>query len=80
MPNITLSITDEMKSGMDRHSEVRWSNAVRAIIERKLRDFEEAERLVAKSRLAAGDIQGILGKVNRETAAHAKRLLHESNC
>ena len=80
MPNITLSITEEMKNKMDKHSELRWSNAVRSIIDRKLRDFEEAEKIASKSRLAEKDIKAVLEKVKKSTAVHAKRLLNESNC
>ena len=78
MPNITLSITEEVKKKMDAHPEVRWSNAVRTIIEQKLRDFEETERLAQKSRLTQKDLDKIIAKVNKDMAVHAKRLLNES--
>jgi len=78
MPNITLSITDETKMKMDRHPEVRWSNAVRAVIEKKLADFEEAERLAKKSLLTERDVELLSSKVNSAAAKHAKRLLDES--
>ena len=50
MPNLTLTITDEMKADMKKHPSVRWSNAVRVSIEKKLRDFELAEKLAQRSR------------------------------
>ncbi|MFH1256207.1 MAG: hypothetical protein V1494_02845 [Candidatus Diapherotrites archaeon] len=79
MPNITLSITDEIKGKMDEHPEVRWSNAVRAVIERKLSDFEEAERLAKKSRLAEKDVEMLSVKVNKDIAEHVKGLLDEGH-
>ena len=64
---------------MKRHPEVRWSNAIRAMIERKLRDFEEAERLVQKSRLTEKDVDWLTKQVAKDAAKRAKRLLHESH-
>ena len=49
MPNITLSIPEETKRRMEKHPHVKWSSAIRAIIERRLDDFEETERLAQKS-------------------------------
>ena len=79
MPNITLSITGETRQKMKRHPEVRWSNAIRALIERKLRDFEEAERLARKSRLTERDVEWLTKQAAGDAARHAKRLLHESH-
>ena len=77
MPNITLAIADETKSKMEKHPEIRWSNAVRAVIERKLRDFEVAEELSQKSRLTETDVKMLSGKANSAMGKHAKRLLNE---
>ncbi len=77
MRNITLSITDETKNKMESHPEVRWSNAVRVIIERKLNDFRIAEALAQKSRLTEKDVQALSKKVNRAMGKHAKGLLNE---
>ena len=79
MPNITLSITEKIKQEMEKHSEIRWSNAVRIIIEKKLQDFKGAERIANKSKLTEKDIRALSAKVSKDTAEHAKRLLHESN-
>ena len=79
MPNITLSVADETKKKMDAHPEVRWSSAVRTLIERKLRDFEEAERIAAKSRLTNRDLAKLKAKVDRDFARHAEGLLNENN-
>ena len=79
MPNITLSVSEETRSKMNKHPEVRWSNAIRTIIEKKLQDFEEAERLAQKSTLTEHDVKMLSEKVSKATARHAKRLLNESN-
>ena len=72
MPNITISVTDEIKEEMCRHSAIRWSNAVRAVIEAKLRDFADAERLAQKSSLTEKDVEQLSASVGKSMARHAK--------
>jgi hypothetical protein len=79
MPNITISVTEEMRQKMEGHPEVRWSNAIRAAIDRKLEDFNEAEKLAKKSRLTESDVKTLSKKADKSISEHAKRLLHESN-
>ncbi len=79
MPNITLSITEDTRRKMKAHPEVRWSNAIRALIDRKLKDFEEADKLAQKSVLAEKDVEILSKKVAKDSARHAERLLNEGN-
>lgn len=79
MPNITISVSEETKKLMKAHPEVRWSNAIRAIIERKLEDFKESERLARKGGLTEKDIEPVIKKVEKDIAKRAERLLNEGN-
>jgi len=79
MPNLTLSIPNDTKKRMAAHASVRWSNVVRTIIERKLDDFEEAERLAQKSRLTRKDVDRLSAKVDAAMGRHVKRLLDEGD-
>lgn len=79
MPNMTLSFPPETKRRMDAHPHVKWSNAVRTIIEQKLNDFEEAERLSKKGGLTQKDVDPIVEKINQAMGKRAKDLLHETN-
>ena len=79
MPNITLSITEEVKRRMDSHPHIKWSNVVRSIIGQKLADFEEAGRLAGKSSLKMEDFKGIEKKINASARRHAEALLRESD-
>jgi len=80
MPNITLSVNNDLKHEMDKHSSVKWSTAVRSIIQQKLLDFAESERVARKSRLSFKDWEKINPKLSKSAARHAEALLHESNC
>ncbi len=77
MPNMTLSFPPETKKRMEQHPHVRWSNVVRTIIEQKLDDFEEAERLAKKSRLTQKDVDELTAKVNQGMRKRAEAMLHE---
>ena len=80
MSNITLSVTEETKDRMDMHRSIKWSSVVRAVIKRKLDDFEEAEALARKSTLTEDDVRMLSSKVDKAMAKHARKLLNESNC
>lgn len=75
MANITLFVPDELKKRMDGHKEIRWSRAVRDIIEQKLDDFEEAKQAAKKSTLSLEDVDRLAGEVNDSAGRHAEYLL-----
>jgi hypothetical protein len=79
MPNITLSISEETKRKLEEHPSIKWSNVVRSVIERKLWEFEEAERLAKKSRLQASDFEPVSEKIAVAARKQARKLLNESN-
>lgn len=79
MPNITLSISEDLKKEMEKYSAVRWSSAVRNIIEQKIADFEEAESIAKKSKLSWKSWKLISTKISKNAAKHAEGLLNESN-
>ncbi len=79
MPNITLSISERLKTEMERYSSIKWSSAVRNIIEQKIEDFEEAERIARKSRLSWNAWKLVSTKISKNAAKHAEALLNEGN-
>ena len=79
MPNLTLAISGQTKKNMEKYHKVRWSKVVRTIIERKIEDFEIAEKLVKKSKLSEKDAEKLSLRANHSIAEHAKRLLSESD-
>ncbi|MGQ0798358.1 MAG: hypothetical protein ACT4OI_10935 [Methanobacteriota archaeon] len=56
MPNLTLSVPDDLHRKMKRHPEVKWSEIVRRILASKIRDLERMDRLAAKSVLTGEDV------------------------
>lgn len=77
MANITLFVPDDLKKRMEGHPEVRWSRAIRSIIERELDDMEEADKLAKKSRLTEQDARKFAEMVNEKLGKRAEELLNE---
>jgi len=57
VPNITLSVPDDLHRRMRRHPEVKWSEVVRRILADKVRALETMDRLVARSLLTPEDVE-----------------------
>ena len=64
---------------MAKHPSVKWSSAVRSIIEQKLADFDEAERIAKRSKFSWKDWKLTDRKISKSAAKHAEALLNESN-
>ena len=57
MPNLTLSITEELHEKMKKHSEIRWSDVVRKSISEKIEDLEIMNKLAKRSKLTKTDVE-----------------------
>jgi predicted CopG family antitoxin len=68
MPNITLSIPDELHKKMKQMSDIRWSEIARRAIEQRMNDLETLNRLASKSKITDKDIEEISKKIKRSTA------------
>lgn len=68
MPNITLSIPEELHKKMKQMSETRWSEVARRAIEQKINDLETLNRLASKSKMTQKDVDEISEKIKRSAA------------
>ena len=68
MANITLSIPDDLKKKMEKHSEIKWSQVARNAIEKRINDLELLEKLTSKSKLTEKDVEEISKIINKEVA------------
>ena len=68
MANITLSIPDDLKKKMEKHSEIKWSQVARNAIEKRINDLELLEKLTSKSKLTEEDVEEISKIINKEVA------------
>ncbi len=79
MANITLFVPDELKKRMNARTDVRWSRAIRNIIERELDDFEEVDRALRKSKFTEKDLAQLTKKVDEDTRRFVRSLANEGN-
>jgi len=68
MPNVTLSVPEDLHERMKKHSEIRWSEVVRLAVQKKIADLELMEKLTSKSRLTKKDADEISGIIDREVS------------
>jgi predicted CopG family antitoxin len=65
MPNITLSISEDIYRKMKMLNEVRWSEIARKAIEQRIEDLEIMNQIASKSKLTKKDIEDISKKIKR---------------
>ena len=68
MPNITLSLPQEIHKIVKKHNEIRWSEVVRQSIEKKINDLEMLEKITSKSKLTEKDALEISKKIDASVA------------
>lgn len=68
MPNMTLSIPEDLHNRMKNHSEIRWSEVVRKSITEKIENLEMIEKLTKKNKMTQKDIEKIAEKIDDSVA------------
>ena len=70
MPNLTVSIPDDLKTEMSRHGEVNWSAVIRRAVQDHIRKLDIADAIAGKSRLTQKDIAELDRLVKKGVAKH----------
>ena len=71
MPNITLSIPEELHNRMKKHKEFKWSQIAREAFEKRMADLDKLKwmnKVLANSRLTEKDAEEIGHRIKREIA------------
>jgi len=66
MPNMTLSLPPELHKEMLKHTEIKWSDLVRQIFEKKIKELHWIDMLLEKSELTEEDAEIIGHKIKHE--------------
>ena len=83
MPNITLSIPDDVYRKMKKYSEIRWSEVVRKAIIAYLEKLEEGGFEITTKDLLEDlgpDFKGSLQELSFEKAVEGYEKMRESEC
>ena len=68
MANITLAIPDSLHKKLKKHSEIRWSEVIRRILQKNLEQLEILDEIVKKSRFTEKDVEEISDKIDNSVA------------
>lgn len=74
MVSLTLSIPEELKARMDKHSEINWSEVARKAIMKQLEDYEFMKRISEKSKLTEKDALELGRMVNKGMAKRFEEM------
>ena len=68
MVNITLSLPEELKKSLDKHSEINWSEVARQAFKDKLSKLAILEKFSSKFKLSEKDIEELSNKIDLEVS------------
>lgn len=72
MSNVTVSVGDDLKSKMDRHPEINWSEVARQAINEKIKDLELIDKIASRSQLTEEDVEELSKKIDQDAAERIK--------
>lgn len=72
MPNITLSLPDDVYKKMKKHFQVKWSEVARRAIINEIEKFEAIEKIASKSKLTLKDVEELDKKIKEGMRNHFK--------
>jgi predicted CopG family antitoxin len=67
-----VSVGDDLKSKMDRHPEINWSEVARQAINQKIEDLELMDEIASKSQLTEEEVEELSKKINQDAAERIK--------
>ncbi len=67
--NVTVSVPEDLKKGLDSRSEINWSEVARQAWKAKLDQLELLDSLTAASKATDADVEE-LGRMLRKNIAH----------
>ena len=65
MPNITLSISEELHNVVKEHNEIKWSEIARRAISEQAMKLKLMDKLVEKSKFTEKDVEEIDHKIKK---------------
>ena len=68
MANITLAIPDGLHEKLKKHSEIRWSEVIRQMLQKNIEQLELMDKITGKSKLTQEDVDEISRKIKRGIA------------
>lgn len=73
MPNVTLSVPEDVYVIMKKHREMRWSEVARAAIVEQVKKLEAMDKIASKSKLTLKDVEEINEKIKDGIHKHFEK-------
>lgn len=70
MPNMTIRVPDDLKTAIDAHPEINWSEVARQAMWRYVRKLELAEEIASESKLTEPEAVELSEDLKRDIAKH----------
>lgn len=70
MPNMTIRIPDDLKTAIDNHPEINWSEVARQSMWEYVRKIEVADEIASRSELTEADAKELSEKLKHDIAEH----------
>ena len=68
MANITLTIPNTLHEKIRSHGEIRWSEVIRQLLQKKIEQLELMNQIVNKSKLTQKDVDELSEKIDSNVA------------
>ena len=68
MANITLTLPEALHKKLRQHSEIRWSEVIRQVLQKNLEQLEIMDEIVKKSKFTEKDVEEIGDKIKKGIA------------
>lgn len=70
MPTMTVRIPEDLKTEIDKHREINWSEVIRQSIWKYIHKLELANQIASKSELTEKDVEELSNKLKKEVGKH----------
>jgi hypothetical protein len=74
MPNITLSLPEELHQKLKKHPEIRWSEIARKAIQQYLDELELMDKLTTESQLTDDDVRELSSMIDSKVVERLSKF------
>lgn len=70
MPTITVRVPEDLKSEIEKHNEINWSEVIRRSIWKYIHKLKLADQIASKSELSEEDVEEMSEELKKRIAEH----------
>lgn len=72
MPTMTVRVPEDLKSEIDKHDEINWSEVIRKSMWKYIHKLKLADQIASKSELTEDDVEEMSEELKKRIAEHYK--------